>query len=294
LGRFKAFSQAAEIYPWAKSAVVAIYPYGIYKLPPNLLGRVGRSFCVDSRRDADCEEYKASESLEQYLLSLGLRAETERRYGLLPMRWVAYKAGLGIGRRNNFFYTQNGSFVHLEAWLIDQELDLPEKSDLKPCPPDCQKCLEACPTKALTKAYLTRPGVCLTFLNSVRENSWIDSPYSQAAGDWIFGCDMCQIACPFNKGRWQEKEDFPGLFELSQHMNPGQILEADYGFIRERLMPKFWYITEDRLWQWKINVLNAMKNSWVPEYSPYVNLAKRDEMPQVRQMADWVSGIVAN
>ncbi|MDR1083850.1 MAG: epoxyqueuosine reductase [Deltaproteobacteria bacterium] len=292
LDRFKAFDRLAELYPWARAAVICVMGYGVYRIPDNLKNRVARYFCVDSRKDERSGEFKASQAFEDYLTSLGLKIQTERQYGLLPLRWAAYKAGLGVGRRNNFFYTGRGSWIHLESWLIDRDLELTETSDLKPCPEECQKCQKACPTGALAEPYLTRPGSCLTLINALRPVNWIDHPYSQAAGDWIYGCELCQTCCPYNQGKWQEEKDFPGLEELSRHLDLGQIIGADYSFIRENLVPKFWYLTADRDWQWKVNALNAMKNRWKPEYGPYLERALNDERPEVRQMAEWAGRLL--
>jgi epoxyqueuosine reductase len=292
LSRFSRFDRLAELFPWAKSAVITIGNYGVYKIPENLQNRVAKSFCVDSRLDPRSQEFQACVEFEAFLTSRGLRAETERKYGHLPMRWAANRAGLGRGRKNNFFYTESGSWVRIEAWLVDIELELRETTNLKPCPADCQICQKACPTGALADAYLTRPSLCIPFLNASRPTDWVGHPLSGKAGEWIYGCELCQNACPFNKGKWKEEREFPGLAELSRHMGLETIVGLPYDFIRENLVPKFWYIAGDRPWQWKANALNAMKNAWGPaEREPYARMALNDESPEVRRMAEWVLGL---
>jgi epoxyqueuosine reductase len=287
--RFEPFRRLNEVYPWAKSIIIAVNNYGVYQIPKNLIGKIGRSFCVDSRLDENCDEYKASVALEEFMIQNGLKVETERKYGLAPLRWAAYRAGLGRGRKNNFFYTQSGSWIHLEAWLGDQELSLTENVELKPCPKDCDLCRKACPTGALTEPYLTRPSSCLTFLNAARPINWVNHPQSKAAGEWIYGCDMCQAACPFNRDKWREEKEFPGLLELSQNLDLAQIVDLDYAWIREKLAKKFWYVPAERAFQWKMNALNALKNSWPrSEWLPYAKKALNDESPEVRNMAAWV------
>ncbi|MDR1870993.1 MAG: epoxyqueuosine reductase [Deltaproteobacteria bacterium] len=287
--RFAAFRRLSEVYPWAKTAIIAVMNYGVYRIPSNLIGKIGRVFCVDCRKDAQSQGYKASLALEEFMIANGLRVETERKYGLLPLRWAAYRAGLGRGRKNNFFYTQSGSWIHLEAWLGDQELELTENVELKPCPKDCDLCLKACPTGALAEPYLTRPSLCLTFLNATRPSDWVNHPLAKAAGEWIYGCDMCQGACPFNRNKWREDEEFPGLAELSQNLGLGQIVDLDYAWIRANLAPKFWYAPPENAFQWKVNALNALKNSWPPsEWRLYAQRALKDESPEVRRMAAWV------
>jgi epoxyqueuosine reductase len=290
--RMSRFGQLKQDYPWAQSVFVAARSVGKYRIPQNTLGRVSRGFCVDSRLDTRSYEHQVSLAMEARLTSLGLKAVTERKYGLVPLRWAAKKAGLGVGRRNNFFYLASGSYARLEAWLLDKPLELIGRSSLKPCPQDCQLCQKACPTKALAEPYLTRPGSCLTFINAAVPVNWIEHPFSQAAGDWIYGCDACQDACPYNRGQWKEEAEFPGLEELSPLLDLTTIVGLDYAVISQKLGPKFWYITPDRDWQWKVNALNAMKNHWLPEYRFFTRAALKDPRPPVRAMAAWVETLV--
>ncbi|MDR1608259.1 MAG: epoxyqueuosine reductase [Deltaproteobacteria bacterium] len=287
------FQRLKVDYPWAQSVLIVASSYGKYRIPPNLLGRVASGFCVDSRIDPQSPGHKTSLAFELFLLELGLKAVTERKYGLVPLRWAAKKAGLGLGRRNNFFYLSSGSYVRLEAWVLDKPLELLADSSLKPCPKDCQLCQKACPTLALTEPYLTRPGSCLTFINASSPVNWINHPFSAAAGAWIYGCEVCQNACPFNRGQWKEELEFPGLEELSLFLDLTTIVELDYSVIEQKLGPKFWYIAPDRDWQWKVNALNAMKNQWEPEYRPFLRAAMNDARAQVRDMATWVESLVA-
>jgi epoxyqueuosine reductase len=290
---FGAFRRLATVYPWARAAVVAVMSYGVYQIPAPFKDRVAKYFCVDSRRDPNSREYLASAALEEFMVAKGLKVETERKYGLLPLRWAAHKAGLGQGGRNNFFYTQKGSWVHLEAWLVDQKLERLTTSDLTPCPDGCRACQKNCPTGSLAEAYLTRPAKCLTFINALRPVDWVENPYSTAAGTWIFGCDQCQNVCPHNQGAWREEREFPGLNELAKDFSLERLVALDYDYIRANLAPKFWYITPDRAWQWKVNALNALKNDWAKnawpkDKDPVLRRALADESLEVQRMANWI------
>jgi epoxyqueuosine reductase len=292
LSNLSRFNRLPELFPWAKSAVICVVNYGVYRIPGNLPGRVAKMFCVDCRLDANSREWRASAALEGYMAAKGLRFETERKYGLVPLRWAAGQAGLGRVRKNNFFYTESGSWVSLEAWLVDRELELRGSHDLGPCPEGCRLCREACPTGALAGEFLTRPGLCVTSLNAIRPTDWVGHPFAGRAGEWVYGCDACQDACPLNQGKWRAEEEFPGLSEISGLMDPGMLVGLGYDSILENLVPKFWFVTADRPWQWKTNALNAMKNAWVAaEREPYVRMALNDESPEVRRMAEWVLGL---
>jgi epoxyqueuosine reductase len=292
LEKFSFFRRLPEAYPFARSVAICVMNYGVYEIPAHLKERVGRSFCVDSRLDSNSREYRASVAFEEFLASLGIVAETERRYGLLPLRLAASLAGLGRGRKNNFFYAKSGSWIHLEAWLIDQDLELTETSDLPLCPPNCELCQKACPTGALAGDYLTRPAKCLTFINAVNPVNWVDHPYSEAAGGWIYGCDACQSACPFNKGKWREELEFPGLADIAENLHLPRLVEMSHESLKANFSDKFWYVSPDRVWQWKANALNAMKNSWSPDFRPALKKALGDESPEVRRVAEWVKSLI--
>ena len=85
-------------------------------------GRVAKYYLTDGRRHTDSEGYKTSVAFEKYLADCGLQVATDRDFGITALRWAGMKAGIGIIRKNNFFYTEKGSYQYLEAFLIDQPL----------------------------------------------------------------------------------------------------------------------------------------------------------------------------
>lgn len=105
-------------FPWAKSVVVVAERYGDYKLPNNLKGRIGRPYLFDTRIDENTESFEAGLVFDAYLKSLGLQSVTERKFGLVGLRWAAMQAGLGIIRRNNFLHT---------IWFMDNTLCLVDR-----------------------------------------------------------------------------------------------------------------------------------------------------------------------
>lgn len=112
--------------------------------------------------------------------------------------------------------------------------------------------------------------------------------YKKEIDSWVFGCDICQDVCPFNKDKWTEDEDFPVLEELSEHISLEKIIEMDYEFLKDVMNPKFWYISKDDVWRWKTNALNAMLNNYEPKYNKYIDMALHDENEKVREMASYV------
>lgn len=287
LDRLAGLADIGKTHPWARSVLVLVRSYGKYKVPEHLRGRIASAYLFGSLHDERSREHAASGMFGDYLAQLGIRAETDRKTGIAPMRWAAHMAGLGLIRKNNFFYTESGSWVLLEAWLIDRAMTLTEKCALKPCPESCTRCVGACPTSALVRPYSTRPTACVSFMTGFGGDKLIDNPASRAMGGWIYGCDACQSACPFNRVSGRETAEYPGLDELAGQLSITNIIDMDYDELRNVLSERFWYISDDRLWKWKVNVLNAMKNDFKDEYLPWVKKACDDPAEQVRSMAVW-------
>lgn len=284
---FYRFAHLQDTYPWAKSIVICVRQYGKYHIPEHLEGLIAKYYLVDSRRDSISEDYKDSLKFEEYMQQTGLRTATERKFGITALRWAALKAGLGVVRKNNFFYTESGSWVYLEAWLIDKELESVEIPTLKECPESCNLCIKSCPTASLSEAYTMNRSSCISCLTTWEGWDLPNEKYNSQMGQWIFGCDVCQDVCPMNKGTWNSSEEFPGLSELSEHISLEKILKMDYQFLEEEMQPKFWYIDKDNVWRWKTNAINAMVNDYKEQYREYILYACNDSNIKVREMAEW-------
>ena len=287
-GRFFGFAQPQKAHPWAKSIVVCVRRYGKYRMPEHLDGYVAKYYQVDARRDEASVDHQASLAFDAYLKGLGLQALTERKFGVTALRWAAYKAGLGIIRRNNFFYTDSGSWVNLEAWLIDEALEYQHENRQKPCPPDCSRCIDICPTKSLSEPYTMSKASCVSNLTTWEGDDLPNDSHSGQMGSWIYGCDACQDVCPFNVNRWEPLEEYPGLEELAALINLEQIVMMDENVLLERIQPKFWYVGPERIWKWRVNALNAMCNAYEDKYAAAIAHACGSENEKVREMGLWV------
>lgn len=274
-----------EIYPWAKSVVVLTVPYGKYKVPEILNRRIAKEYLFDTRVDENTKEYKNNRALERYMQKLGLRVETNQKFGVVGMRWAALQSGAGIIRRNNFLYTESGSWVHLEAWVTDREMELKETNNVVPCPKSCNRCRESCPTNFLCAPYTMSPMECISFLTTFGGRDLPKEPLSKTFGNCIYGCEICQDACPMNKGKWKGEEEFPRLSELSFSLTPENILNMEEEFYCENVQPKFFYLSAEELWKWKVNVLCYMRNNYKESYKTLIINACNNENDKVREMA---------
>lgn len=109
----------------------------------------------------------------------------------------AQRSGVGwIGKNSLLLNKQRGSFFFLAELIIDLELayDAPV--------PDycgtCTRCLDACPTDAITEPYVVDASRCISYLTIELRDAIPDSMRGKFA-DWIFGCDICQDVCPWNR-----------------------------------------------------------------------------------------------
>lgn len=115
---------------------------------------------------------------------------------VLERAW-ARKSGLGwIGKNTNLINPRYGSFFFIGELIIDLELeyDPPVKNHCG----TCTRCMDACPTGAITEPYVIDARKCISYL-TIELKDKIPEKWKGKVSPWIFGCDVCQEACPWNK-----------------------------------------------------------------------------------------------
>ena len=280
----------AHIPVEAKSIIVATRAYTRYRVPESLSGRFGKMYLFDGRLK-HTKERKASMTFEAFVEENGIGIVK----GSVPARLAAVRAGLGHFRENNFFYTdKDGSYVVIDTWLVDTAFDAVtseftavEKPSPKVCGDNCRACMKACPTGALNGPYSMDRGKCVAHFSFT---PWAGIPREElreGMGKWLYGCDACQDACPFNKGKLRGEEDFPGLKELEKELDLENLLEMDRNTYIASVQPWFFYISEDEHWLWRVNVLRAMANSGNTQYLYAIERHMSDEDERVREIAEW-------
>ena len=127
----------------------------------------------------------------------------------VPNRWytdtgpvlekeLAMRAGLGwIGKNTALINRAYGSYIYLAEILLGLEL-LPDSPITESFCGTCTRCLETCPTGALVEPYTLDANRCISYL-TIEHRGEIPPALRSRMGDWIFGCDICQIVCPWNK-----------------------------------------------------------------------------------------------
>lgn len=115
---------------------------------------------------------------------------------VLDKAWAA-KSGLGwIGKHSNLLTQQVGSFYFIAELIIDLELEY-DHAVTDHCG-TCTACIDACPTEAITEPYVVDGSKCISYFTiELKEN--IPSDFKGQFDDWMFGCDVCQDVCPWNR-----------------------------------------------------------------------------------------------
>lgn len=133
---------------------------------------------------------------------------------VLEKAW-AQRAGLGwIGKNTCLINKKAGSFFFIGEIIINIELkyDKPYKNYCG----NCTKCLDACPTKALRKAYTLDSRKCISYL-TIENKEDLPKNLKEKFEDRIFGCDICQDVCPYN--RFSQKHSEPDFLPDNELVN---------------------------------------------------------------------------
>lgn len=136
---------------------------------------------------------------------------------VLDKAWAA-KSGLGwIGKHSNLLTQQVGSFYFIAELIIDLELDY-DTPTTDHCG-TCTACIDACPTQAITEPYVVDGSKCISYFTiELKEN--IPSEFKGQFDYWMFGCDVCQDVCPWNRFSKSHNEPLfnphPELLEMTK------------------------------------------------------------------------------
>ena len=145
-------------------------------------------------------------------------------------RDLAARAGLGwIGKNTNLLDPSIGSYFFIGVVLTTAALEwdgpLPDRCGT------CTACLDACPTQAFTGPYVLDARRCLAYL-TIEHRGDIPAEYREAIGEWVFGCDVCQEVCPWNRKAAPARE--PELTPMAPFPRLTALLDLDRDRFRAR------------------------------------------------------------
>ncbi|MCI5054561.1 MAG: tRNA epoxyqueuosine(34) reductase QueG [Flavobacteriales bacterium] len=125
----------------------------------------------------------------------------------------AEKSGLGwIGKHTNLINPKEGSFFFIAEIISD--LDLVPDGPIKDYCGTCTKCIDACPTEAIVAPYVLDGSKCISYF-TIELKDEIPNDVKGKFEDWVFGCDICQDVCPWN--RFSKGHQEP-LFEAKENL----------------------------------------------------------------------------
>lgn len=282
----------AEKHTWARSLVVLIRNYHRRAFPPQLLGKIGRCYQVDERKEKGAE-YGRLMGFINFLKGEGVRVWFEDE---LPARMSAARAGLVTYGKNCFVYSKNSmresSWLESIPLIMDAEIEPDEPSIELGCPSWCKNaCIAACPTGALYEPTKMNPRLCIAF-NSYYGDGLTPMKLREPMGTWIYGCDRCQEVCPRNQP-WlhQDLPEKPELKARTPDFELSTILTMDDEHYVNKIWPLTFYISRKKASKWQMNAARAMGNLGDRDNIPaLIGAMTESPFDIVRGMSAWALG----
>jgi epoxyqueuosine reductase len=280
-----------SVFPWARSVIVCAVNYNTAQPYSTAVRNPGRGWISRyawSREDYHDSVLRRVREVETKLRELCAgRAPIETRSyvdtGPLVERVYARYAGVGwIGKNTCVINQTLGSWLFLAVIVTSIELspDVPA--------PDrcgtCTRCIEACPTQALVAPYELDSNKCISYL-TIEKRGAIPEELRGGMGHQVFGCDICQDVCPWN--RRAPASEKPGFQPREGLVNPALAWLAEIS--EEEFREKFRGSPVKRTKRngLRRNALIAIGNSRNRSLLPTVERLGQDPDPVVAEAAEW-------
>ena len=279
-------ARPGEKVPGVKSVISLVRACANIDFPSRLLQHAGRIYLGRCYIPPDNTlEGERVLLFERYLASLGVTSLYDHTNMQLVDRALAARAGNITYGRNNFAYAgEHGSFIVMVTIPVDTELECEVHEPTRPCPPDCRKCIDACPTHAMSDDGTLNPTRCVLFSNFM-PGEFKDTSITDLIGQRVHGCDACQEACPRNaKALGQPKTKDPFLEWLDGAFDLEKMLFCDDAYYEACLKPIMFNYIHD-LDIFRQNAAIAMGNSGDAGYLPSLRRAAEEGSEQVRRFA---------
>jgi epoxyqueuosine reductase len=192
------------ILPGAQSILIVGLDYHALSVPAEILADPARGRIASYAWGLDYHE-NMTPRLEQ--LAAGLRESSNSQLvhrvyvdtGAILERGHAQQAGMGfVGKNTMLIHPRRGSYFFLGEILIDAAFDAYDQPHRETMCGSCVRCQVDCPTNAFPKPYVLDARRCISYL-TIEHKGWIERELRPLMGNWVFGCDVCQDVCPFNR-----------------------------------------------------------------------------------------------
>lgn len=293
LARPDAIARRADLsltVPRAQAVVVVAANYHTAHLPPEILNDPARGIMAAYAWGLDYHDLLTP---KLYALQAWIAAQVEtpvsgRAYvdtGPVLERELAVRGGLGfIGKNTCLIHPDQGSYFFLGEIILDYALPFDQPLDRGTCG-QCTRCLQACPTDAFPSAYVLDSNLCISYLTIELKGEIPEEPRPKI-GNRIFGCDICQEVCPYNR-QFAMPIDDPAFKRSLNEMAPPllDLIALDDEEFRKRF--KGSPIKRAKRRGFLRNVAVALGNWGSPEAVKALKIAARDPEPLIRSHAQW-------
>jgi epoxyqueuosine reductase len=201
--------------------------------------------------------------------------------GPILERDLAQRAGIGwIGKNTCLIHPRHGSYFLLSEILLDLELE-PDPPFVTDHCGTCTRCIEACPTDCILPDRTIDATRCISYL-TIELKEDIPMELRDKMGNWVFGCDICQMVCPWNRFAGEGDPAFG-------HENPAHSLREELSMDAQKFNQRFKRSPVKRTKRrgYLRNVAVALGNTGTMHALPVLQHALDHEEPLVREHSGW-------
>jgi len=151
---------------------------------------------------------------------------------VLERAWAVRSGSGWIGKNGNLINKGSGSFYFIANLIVDIELNYDDRFAKDFCG-SCSKCIDACPTEAIQPNSVINGSKCISYFTIELKDALIPETMQGKFKDWMFGCDICQDICPWNRfSKPNQEAAFSPLPELLQFKTADWEALTEDGFKR--------------------------------------------------------------
>lgn len=270
-----------RLLPGARSVVAVALNYASSGPAPRDWGPVARYARGRDYHEIMRPKLEALARFIEEMAGPGVRSRVAVDTSAVLERDLAAQAGLGwIGKNTNVLSPELGSYFFIGVVLTTAHLEpdapLPDRCGT------CTACLDACPTRAFVTPYVLDARRCISYL-TIEHRGDVAADLAGSLGEWIFGCDVCQEVCPWNRKAPPTRE--PALAPEAPLGPLGALLELDDAGFRDRFR-------HSPIWRTKRrglvrNVALTLGSQREARAVPVLRRLLDDHEPVVRRAAAW-------
>ncbi|MDH3284791.1 MAG: tRNA epoxyqueuosine(34) reductase QueG [Acidobacteriota bacterium] len=200
-------------------------------------------------------------------------------------RELAVRAGLGWFGKNTCLIGPDGdSWRFIGVVLTDLPLPATGEPLTERCG-SCRACLDACPTGAIPEPWFVDAGRCISYF-TIEQRGAVPEPFREQLGDWLFGCDVCQEVCPWNRRLEPAADDAFAVSDALSRTGLAELIRMSEVEFRDRFRGT--PLTRPKRSGMVRNALTVGANTGDPEVIEAARDLVDDEDPVVAETARWV------